>query len=116
MDKVISLNGQELPLRATSRNITVYRSQFKDDIMVILGEIIEIGQTNNYAKLNAYNLARLVWTMAKTYNPAFPDFNTWFDGLEAFPVVDVLNSTIDLALANLTTTTPIKPKNPKRAD
>lgn len=115
MDKVIKLNGEELPLSAKAMNMVIYRSQFKSDIMESIGQIVRLGQTNDYEKIDSLAIARLVWTMAKTKDPDFPDFEKWFEELEIFPVMDVLNDIIELVMANLTSTTTIQPKNRKRA-
>ena len=49
--------------------------------------------------------------MAKTYDKSLPNFEDWFEKIEMFPVLDILGDCMELILANLTSTTTIKPKN-----
>lgn len=115
MDKVIKLNGEEINLRATAMNMVIYRSQFGKDIMEVAGSIVRAGAKEEYEKIDGLGVARLIWTMAKTADKDFMPFDEWFESLEAFPVLDVLGDTMELVMANLTSTTGIKPKNTKRA-
>lgn len=114
MDKVININGTEIPLRATAMNMVIYRSQFGTDIMEVTGAIMKAGSTQDFDKLDSLGIARLVWAMAKTYDSNLPNFEKWFETLEVFPVLDILNDIMELIMANLTSTTTIRPKNAKK--
>lgn len=115
MEKTILIDGQELPLKATAMNMVVYRSQFNKDIMEVAGQIVKAGSTQDFSSIDSLGVARLIWTMAKTANPDLPDFEKWFENIEMFPVLDILGDCMELIMANLTSTTTIKPKNAKRA-
>lgn len=116
MEKTIQIDGKDVALKATAMNMVVYRGQFGKDIMEVAGQIVKAGSTQDFSNLDSLGVARLIWTMAKTADKNIPDFEEWFDGIEMFPVLDILGDTMELIMANLTSTTTIKPKNRKRAD
>lgn len=116
MEKTIQINGQDLELEAKAINLVIYKSQFGTDAMEILGQIADLSRGEIQMKdLDSVNLAKLVWTMAKTKNADIPNFDEWFAGLEAFPVIEIFNNIADLVSVNMVTISPIKPKNSKRA-
>lgn len=115
MEKIIQIDGKDLPLKSTAMNLVVYRSQFGKDIMEVAGQIVKAGSTQNFSDIDSLGVARVVWTMAKTANKDLPPFEKWFEGIEAFPVLDILGDTMELIMANLTSITTIQPKNAKRA-
>lgn len=116
MEKIINIGGEDITLKATAMNMVIYRSQFGKDIMEVAGAIIKAGSTQEFDKLDSLGIARLVWTMAKTYDKDFPPFEKWFENLESFPILDILNDIMELVMANLTSTTGIKPKNAKKGN
>lgn len=116
MEKTIQIDGKEVPLKATAMNMVIYRSQFGKDIMEVAGQIVKAGSSQDFSSIDSLGLAKLVWAMAKTANKDVPDFEDWFGEIEMFPVLDILNECIELIMANLTSTSTVKPKNRKRAD
>jgi hypothetical protein len=116
MEKIIKIDGKDVPLKATAMNMVVYRSQFNKDIMEVAGQIVKAGSTQNFADIDSLGVARIIWTMAKTADKDLPPFEKWFEGIEMFPVLDILGDTMELIMANLTSITTIKPKNAKRAE
>ena len=116
MEKIIQIDGKDVPLRATAMNMVIYRSEFNKDIMEVSGAIVKAGSTQDFTNLDSLGVARLIWTMAKTYDKDLPSFEKWFSEIEMFPVLDILTECMELIMANLTSVSTIKPKNPKRAD
>ena len=116
MEKIIKIDGKDVPLKATAMNMVIYRSQFNKDIMEVAGAIVKAGSTQDFAQLDSLGVARVVWTMAKTADKELPPFEKWFEGIEQFPVLDILGDCMELIMANLTSTSTIKPKNAKRAE
>lgn len=114
MEKIIKIDGKDVPLKATAMNMVVYRSQFNKDIMEVAGAIVKAGSTQDFAQLDSLGVARIVWTMAKTADKDLPPFEKWFEGIEQFPVLDILGDCMELIMANLTSITTVKPKNAKR--
>lgn len=116
MEKTIKIDGKDVLLRASAMNMVIYRSQFNKDIMEVAGQIVKAGSTQDFTNLDSLGVARLIWTMVKTADKNTPDFEEWFENIEMFPVLDILADCMELIMANLTSTTTIKPKNRKRAD
>jgi len=116
MEKIIKIDGKDVPLKATAMNMVVYRSQFNKDIMEVAGAIVKAGSTQDFAQLDSLGVARVVWTMAKTADKDLLPFEKWFEGIEQFPVLDILGDIMDLIMSNLTSISTIKPKNAKRAE
>ena len=115
MEKIIKIDGKDVPLKATAMNMVVYRSQFNKDIMEVAGQIVKAGSKQDFAQLDSLGVARVVWTMAKTANKDLPPFDEWFEKIEMFPVLDILGDCMELIMANLTSTSTVKPKNARRA-
>lgn len=117
MEKTIKLNGQDIVLVANARNLTIYESQFGEDALPSMGKIVDAirGEVKIW-DVGAVNVAKLTWTMAKTHDDEFPDFEKWFDSLDAFPVIEVFNQISELVSVNLITKSDIRPKKVKRAD
>ena len=115
MEKIIKLGEKEIPLKATAMNMVIYRSPFGKDFMEVAGSIVKAGASEDYDKIDGLGVARLIWTMAKTYDKDFLPFEKWFEELEAFPIMDVLADTMELIMVNLTSTTTIRSKNATRA-
>lgn len=115
MEKIIKIDGKDVPLKATAMNMVIYRGQFNKDIMEVAGQIVKAGSTQNFSEIDSLGVARVIWTMAKTADKDLPPFDQWFEGIEQFPILDILGDTMELIMANLTSTTTIKPKNAKRA-
>ena len=116
MEKIIKIDGKDVPLKATAMNMVIYRGQFNKDIMEVAGAIVKAGSTQDFAQLDSLGVARIIWTMAKTADKDLPPFEKWFEGIEMFPVLDILGDCMELIMANLTSVTTIKPKNAKRAE
>ena len=116
MEKIIKIDGKDVPLKATAMNMVIYRGQFNKDIMEVAGAIVKAGSTQDFAQLDSLGVARIIWTMAKTANKELPPFEEWFEGIEQFPVLDILGDTMELIMANLTSISTVKPKNAKRAE
>ena len=117
MEKTIKINGQDNVLEAKAFTGILYESQFGEDPLPVMWRIADVFRgKGEVADVGMIPLAKLTWAMAKTHDESIPDFDTWFKGLDTFPTIDVFNQISELVLANLVTTSDIKPKNPKRAE
>lgn len=117
MEKTIQIDGQDIVLEAKAKNLLIYESQFGEDALPVMGKVVDAiqGKTQIW-EVGAVNTARLVWAMAKTHDAEFPDFEKWFDSLDAFPVIEIFNAICELVSVNLITNSDIKPKKVKRAE
>lgn len=117
MEKTIKLNGEDLILEARAINIDIYEAQFGVDPLPAMGKVVDVmrGEIKVW-EVGAMNVARLTWAMAKTHDADFPDFKKWFDGLDAFPTIEVFNQIAEMVHVNLITKSDIKPKKVKGAE
>lgn len=117
MEKTIKIDGQDIILEAKASNLMIYESQFGEDCLPVMGKVVDAirGETKVW-DVGAIPIAKLTWTMAKTHDPNFPNFNDWFEGVESFPVIEIFNAIAELVSFNLITKSDIKPKNTKRAE
>ena len=111
MDKVITLNGKELTLRASAMNLLVHQSEFGMDMFKDKNSIIN-AVTSNYTidleKINGLAVCRMLWTMARTYDKTFPSFSKWMEEQDEIPVLEIFNDVYELFLANMHQTSDIK--------
>lgn len=108
-EKTITISGRPVAFKATGGLAYRYKSQFGREVMCDLVAIAEAASTSDYDAVAAsleymYNI---LWTMARTADPAVPDPQTWLDSFDRFPVQEVYEQLEDILDENLE----IAPKN-----
>lgn len=114
MEKTIILNGEELKLKANAMNPIIYADAFTDEFFEAQTNIIQaFDKRGGYdpKKIKTVEVMRLVWTMAKTADRSFPNFDEWVESLDAFPLVMLMGDIAPLIIHNITGNTDIKAKN-----
>lgn len=127
MEKTIRIGEIEVNLKANARNLLIYRAAFGEDFMKAAGGLLKVFKprldengevvTNedgqplsdiDFTNLNGIGMMRMIWSMARTASNETPPFDKWVDQFDAFPVMDILNDTYELIMANMATISPIK--------
>lgn len=113
MEKTITIGEKKYKQKACAKNLIIYRDQFNEDMMKAVGMMQGSGVNGVILidRLDGLRLMRLVWTMQKTAEPETPDFDTWVEGIDEFPVVDVYTDIIDLLTKNVTGISEVKNAN-----
>lgn len=114
MEKIITIDGKEISLKANAMLPIVYRNAFGQDIFKVQGSIFGLVSGKGGVNLRAIEdvdcvgVMQIIWCMAKCANSSLPDFEKWIEGFEAFPIFDVFNDALELFMLNISTTSKIK--------
>lgn len=107
--RTITIDGREVPFRASAAIPRLYRLQFRRDIfkdLDMLVRAIEAGDENESA-LDAVSLEifeNIAYMMAKYADPSAPDTpEAWLDGFNTFSIYRILPEIIDLWGLNVET-------------
>ena len=102
MEKTIEIDGKQVRLKSTAALPMRYKAQFRSDYY---GDLMKMAKAFgldkkktldlskvDYNDLDHFNLDvlyNIIWTMAKTADPAIPDPMTWLDEFDVFPLEDI---------------------------
>ena len=113
MEKILTIDGKQVPFKSSGAFLLRYKMQFKRDAVADLaklqaatnknGQIVDIGAIDLEVFFN------MVWTLAKIANPTIPPPMEWLDSFSEFPIIDILPELIGMIQGNFTTTV-----NPKK--
>lgn len=112
MEKVITVDGKNIPFKATASTTRRYRQKFGRDLLVDMQNLIN-GMANPEALsvelLEAFE--NVAYIMAKQADPTIPeDPNDWLDGFEMMSIYEVLPELIELWGLNMETLEDTKKK------
>lgn len=125
MEKVLSIDGKQVKMRASALIPRLYRFKFRRDIirdMVSLKNAYEKArklpddateEERQEAQLSALDLTifeNVAYIMAKHADPSIPDTaDEWLDGFEMFSIYEILPEILELwEMSNGTTSKPKK--------
>ncbi len=98
MEKIITIDGKQVPFKATAGTIRRYRSKFGRDLLLdfkTLQDETSSGDTLTATALTIFE--NLAYTMAKQADPSIPeDPDDWLDGFEMFSIYVVLPQIVEL--------------------
>lgn len=105
MEKVIKVDGRDVPILMSADTLRVYRRTFSRDLMV------DMQSMQN--RLDAEVMENLLWVSAKAADPELPDIDEWLKGFTPFAVImasgDILQAWNE---ENATLSTPKKKQTP----
>ncbi len=118
MEKIISINGQDVRFKATGALPLRYKAAFGRDLFADMAALesmqsiemhSEEGVTTvpgemDLSKLDTELFYNLVWTMAKCADASIPPVLDWLDRFEAFPVFEVFNELQEMLVKSFQTT------------
>ena len=97
MEKVVTIEGNKIGLKASAGTVRHYRDMFHRDFITDMGiiekEILETKQMTPETSLIAENA---IWLMAKEYDAEIPDIDTWLDQFSPYFVFLAIVSVIDM--------------------
>lgn len=102
MEKVINMDGHEIPLKATAATPIHYRNMFGRDMMRDMQTLMEGKDeaTGEYSITTLEVFEKIAYIMARSGTNNSPDFpkspTEWLDQFSMFTVYDVLPEIIDL--------------------
>jgi len=100
MEKILTIDGRQVPFKNTGAFMLRYRAQFgRDalrDIYRLKGLVGANGKLGNLDALDLEPFYNLVWTLAKTADPNITPPMEWLDTFESFPLMDILPELEDM--------------------
>lgn len=85
MEKIIELEGQELGLKVSAGTVLRYRNLFGRDLIVDIGTLEQDIFNNKALSTDGAAVAeKVVWLMAKDYNPEIPPVEDWLDNFSPY--------------------------------
>ncbi len=114
MEKILTIDGKQVPFKSSGAFLLRYKMQFgRDavaDIAKLQGVTDEKGNVKDFAALDLEVFYNMVWTLAKIADPTIPPPLEWLDAFGTFPIVDILPELIDMILGNFSTSVSPKKK------
>ena len=114
MEKILIIDGRQVKFKSTGAFLLKYKAQFgRDalkDIFKLQGAVDKKNQIKNIDALDLEVLYDLVWTLAKTADPAIKPPMEWLDGFSEFPLMDIVPEITDMIYSCMSSTAKNKKK------
>lgn len=114
MEKVLIIDGRQVKFKSTGAFLLRYKAQFGrdalQDIFKLQSAIDSKGTIKDPSALDLEVIYNLVWTLAKTADPAIPPPLDWLDEFAEFPLSEIVPEATDMIFASLGTTVESKKK------
>lgn len=98
MERIITVDGKQVPFKATAGTIRRYRARFGRDLLLdfkTLQDEADSGDALTATSLTIFE--NLAYIMAKQADPSIPeDPDEWLDGFEMFSIYVVLPQIVEL--------------------
>jgi len=113
MEKTIQIDGDPIAFKSTGLTLRLYKSQFNrdffQDILKLVPvmkkmegvEDITIDNADVLSDIDFDIFRRMVWVLAKTADRSTPDLDSWLDGFDYDPTLEILPDLMDLMLHSL---------------
>lgn len=118
MEKKISIDGREVPFKATASTTRRYRERFNRDLFVDINSLVPRASTGELKADDLQIFENIAYIMAKQGDPTIPDDpDDWLDTFEFLSIYEVLPQIIELWGLNVQTLeNPKKKAEPRRGN
>ena len=100
MEKTVYIDEKPVRLKSTAAITKKYKAQFRRDYFADMLKIAKVFGNGKDKKLSGISyedlgeldmdvLYDIIWTMAKMADNSIPDPETWLDGFETFPIMEI---------------------------
>lgn len=112
MQKVITIDGKQVPFKATASTTRRYRQRFQRDLLVDIQTLVSASQSGVTLTADALEAFEgMAYIMAQQADPSIPDDpDDWLDGFEMFSIYEVLPQLLELWGENYVQTSDVKKK------
>ncbi|CDV96349.1 Hypothetical protein DPCES_5351 [Desulfitobacterium hafniense] len=123
MEKILTIDGRQVPFKSTGAFLLKYKAQFGRDAMQDIFKLqkamedkvdVETGEKSakitNLEALDLEVFYNLVWTLAKTADPEIAPPMEWLDGFGEFPLLEIIPEITGMIFSCLSTTVQSKKK------
>jgi len=95
MEKVIEIDGKQVPFKSSRRTGLIFKKQFGKDLNSEITRVANMEsltkKTVTIADLNDFDsIFNLLWSLAKTANQKIPDPSKWIEDFNEFPIKKTL--------------------------
>lgn len=108
MEKIITIDGQEVKFKSTGATPLRYKAQFGEDFFSAIAELGSVGKLTgkkanieDLKKVNFDTLYNICWVLAKTADKEIPTPMEWLDGFDSFPIMDILPELTELITSSI---------------
>lgn len=113
MEKTLTIDGKQVTFKSTAGTVRRYRNQFGQDFFADIAKMYPLMKTlskgadmdklgyNELKQLDFSAFENIAWALAKTSDNSIPDPDSWFDGFDSFPVVEILPEIQELIFHSL---------------
>ncbi len=99
MDKVITIDGRDIPFSCTAGTLRRYRQMFHRDVLRDMKKITAAARESADLPDDAADtIENLAYIMAKQADPDLPDMETWLDQFEPLSIYNSFPDLMDLWL------------------
>ena len=103
MEKIILIDGKEVPFKSNGAIPFRYKQQFGKDFFA---EIAKMSAGNKEFTMENVDLEvfyNLAWVFAKTADKTIPAPMEWLESFDVFPIFDIMPEIQDMLLATMQT-------------
>ena len=91
MEKVIEIDGQKIPFKATGGTARRYRLHFGRDL---IQDFYRMGKTSggaaDFENVDIQVFENMAWVMAKTADPELPPVDEWLEGFQPLSLIGAM--------------------------
>ena len=105
MEKIITINGQDIPLKSTGATPLRYKMQFGKDFFSELAKLEKLNKkgSKSLESVDFELFYNLTWIFAKTANKDLPPLMEWLDTFESFPINEIMGDVMELVTSCIST-------------
>lgn len=115
MEKVIEIDGQKIPFKATGGTARRYRLHFGRDLLKDFYRIAKEFDSaeDPFEAVDIQTLENFAWVMAKTANPELPPVAEWLEGFDPLSIIEAMEDILSVFAEGMGTA--VASKNPMAA-
>lgn len=87
MEKIINIDGRDVPFKANGALPLRYKAQFGKDIFAEMARLD--GIQDDFTKVDSEVFYQLIWAMAKCADPSIPPLIEWVESFNEFHVFSI---------------------------
>lgn len=104
MEKVIEIDGQKIPFKATGGTARRYRLHFGRDL---IQDFYRMGKTSggaaDFENVDIQVFENMAWVMAKTADPELPPVDEWLEGFQPLSLIGAMEEILMVFAAGMET-------------
>ena len=94
MEKTLTIDGKMIKFKCTGGTLMRYRNQFNSEFLADLTALNRV--QSDPTKISFAVIENMIWSFAKTADPAVPDPQTWYDSFDEIDIYEVWTELSDL--------------------